>query len=99
MAARAFPFGLPATGVVVPVLRRGPLQPAGTRSQQLSTYAGLTASEWALAALLSVSALVLLVEAIPPVATVYREWPSGACRTVVTGDGAPGACGALPRSS
>jgi len=33
---------------------------------------------------------------IPPVATVHREWPSGACREVVTGDGAPGDCAALP---
>lgn len=96
MAARAFPPSLPATGVVVPVLRRGSLQPAGTRGPPLSTHAGLTTSEWVLVALLLASALVLLVEAIPPVATVYREWPSGACRAVVTGDGAPGACGALP---
>ena len=98
MAARAFPSSLPATGVVVPVLRRGSLQPAGIRSRQLSTHAGLTTGEWALAAVLLASTLVLLVEAIPPGATVYREWPSGACRAVVTGDGAPGACGALPRS-
>ena len=33
---------------------------------------------------------------IPPVATVYREWPSGACRAVITGDGALGDCAALP---
>ncbi len=98
MAARAFPPSLPATDMVIPVLRGGSLQPAGIRSQALSTHAGLTADEWALAALLLASAFVLLVEAIPPVATVYREWPSGACRMVVTGDGAPGACGALPRS-
>ena len=97
MAARAFPPSLPATGVVVPLLRRGSLRPAGTRHRQLSTHAGLTTREWALAALLMAAALVLLVEAIPPVATVYREWPSGACRAVVTGDGAPGDCGALPR--
>ena len=32
---------------------------------------------------------------IPPVATVYRDWPSGTCRAVVTGDGAPGDCAAL----
>ena len=85
MAARAFPPSLPATGVVVPLLRRGSLRPAGTRHRQLSTHAGLTTGEWALAALLMAAALVLLVEAIPPVATVYREWPSGACRAVVTG--------------
>lgn len=97
MAARAFAPSLPAIGVVFPVLRRGSLQPAGSRSQALSTHACLTTGEWALAALLMASVFVLLVEAIPPVATVYREWPSGACRAVVTGDGAPGACGTLPR--
>lgn len=41
--------------------------------------------------------LVLFAQAIPPVATVYREWPSRACRAVVAADGALGACAQLPR--
>lgn len=48
--------------------------------------------------LLGASVLVLLVvQATPPVATVYRVWPSGACRAVVTSDGARVGCGDLPR--
>ena len=95
MAATAFPIGLPTASMLIPV-QPGRLGSAGARSHELPTPCWLTSDEWVLAALVLASILVFLGAAmmIPPVATVYREWPSGACRTVVTGDGARRLCGA-----
>lgn len=96
MAARAFPTSLPAARMLIPV-QPGRLGPAGVRSHELPTPCWLTSDEWVLVALVLASILVFLGAAmIPPVATVHREWPSGACRAVVTSDGAPGDCAALP---
>ena len=96
MAARAFPTSLPTARMLIPV-QPGRLGSAGARSHELPTPCWLTSDEWVLVALVLASILVFLGAAmmIPPVATVYREWPSGTCRAVVTGDGAPGDCAAL----
>lgn len=96
MAATAFPTSLPAARMLIPV-QPGRLGSAGACSHELPTPSWLTSDEWVLVALVLASILVLLGAAmmIPPVATVYREWPSGTCRAVVTGDGAPGDCAAL----
>lgn len=49
--------------------------------------------------LLGAAVLVLLASgaAPAPAATVYRVWPSGACRAVVTVDGLSHGCANLPR--
>ena len=96
MAARAFPTCLPAARMLIPV-QPGRLGSAGARSHELPTPCWLTSDEWVLVALVLASILVFLGAAmmIPPVATAYREWPSGTCRAFVTGDGAPGDCAAL----
>lgn len=72
-----------------PAADLGPLGPA--------VPCWLNTGAWVLLALLLSSwILALVVQAIPPVATVYREWPSGGCRTVVTADGLPRSCAQLP---
>ena len=97
MAARAFRTSLPTARMLIPV-QPGRLGSASARSHELPTPSWLTSDEWVLVVLVLASILVFLGAGmmIPPVATVYREWPSGACRAVVTGDGAPGDCAALP---
>ena len=55
-----------------------------------------TGARLLLGLLLSWCILVLVAQAIPPVATVYREWPSRACLAVVAADGAPVSCAQLP---
>lgn len=96
MAAGAFPTSLPTARMLIPV-QPGRLGSAGARSHELPTPCWLTSDEWLLVATVLVAILVLLGAGmmIPPVATVYREWPSGTCRAVVTGAGAPGDCAAL----
>jgi len=96
MAARAFPTSLPTARMLIPV-QPGRLGSAGARSHELPTSCRLPSDEWVLVALVLASILVFLGAAmmITPVATVYREWPSGTCRAVVTGDGALGDCAAL----
>ena len=96
MAARAFPTSLPTARMLIPV-QPGRLGSAGARSHELPTPCRLTSDEWVLVALVLALILGFLGAAImiPPVATAYREWPSGTCRAVVTGDGAPGDCAAL----
>ena len=98
MAARAFPASLPTARMLISV-QPGRLGSAGARSHELPTPCWLTSDEWVLVALVLASILVFFGAAmmmIPSVATVYREWPLGVCRAVVTGDGAPGDCAALP---
>ena len=96
MAARAFRTSLPTARMLIPV-RPGRPGSAGARSYELPTPCRLTSGKWVLVALVLASILILLGAAmtIAPVATAYREWPSGRCRAVVTGDGAPGDCAAL----
>ena len=96
MAAGAFPTSLPTARMSIPV-QPGRLGSAGARSHELPTPCWLTSDEWLLVATVLVAILVFLGAGmmVPPVATVYREWPSGACRAVVTGAGAPGDCAAL----
>ena len=97
MAARALPTSLPTARLSI-LVPPGRLGSAGARSHELPTPCWLTLDEWVLVALVLASIIVFIGPAmmIPPVATVYREWPSGACRAIVTGDGAPGDCAALP---
>lgn len=100
MAARAFSTSLPTARMLIPA-QPGRLGSPGARSHELPTPCWLTSDEWVLVALVLAvlaSILVFLGAAvmIPPVATVYREWPSGACRAVAAGGGAPGDCAALP---
>ena len=96
MAARAFPTSLPTARMLIPV-QPGRPGSAGARSHELPTPCWLTSDEWVLVALVLAAILVFLGAAmmIPPVATVYREWPSGICRAVVTGAGARGDCATL----
>ena len=67
------------------------------RSEPVGTHAGfLTTRHWMLILLLATSLVLLTVEATPSVATVYRAWPSGACRAVVTSEGIPVGWAGLP---
>ncbi len=49
--------------------------------------------------LLGIAVLALAVDAatLTPGATVYRAWPSGACRAVVSNEATPIGCANLPR--
>ena len=79
--------------VLTPTLQRRP--PAAGLGPAIRCR--LNPSAWVLLGLLLSSwLLALVVQAIPPVATLYREWPSGTCRTVVSADGLPGGCAQLP---